>query len=63
MFICRSGARSHHAAAWPARPRYAECYNVLEGFEGDRRCQGQRGKVGGWRHAGLPWQTELNSLP
>ena len=34
---------------------YADCYNVLEGFEGDRDAQGHRNTVGGWRAAGLPW--------
>jgi hypothetical protein len=34
-----------------------DCYNVLEGFEGDKDASGQRGRVGGWRHAGLPWHS------
>jgi rhodanese-related sulfurtransferase len=55
MFLCRSGARSHHAATLATRAGYAECYNVLEGFEGDKDGSQQRGKLGGWRHAGLPW--------
>ena len=57
MFICRSGARSHNAAALVSRETGRECYNVLEGFEGDKDASGQRGKVGGWRHAGLPWHN------
>lgn len=57
MFICRSGVRSHHAACLASQAGYTECYNVLEGFEGDKDANGQRGKVGGWRHAGLPWQS------
>jgi rhodanese-related sulfurtransferase len=55
MFICRSGARSHAAAAQAAAAGYSQCYNVLEGFEGDRDAQGHRNSVGGWRFAGLPW--------
>jgi rhodanese-related sulfurtransferase len=55
MFICRSGGRSHHAAALAKRLGYVQCYNVLEGFEGDRDPQGHRNTVGGWRVAGLPW--------
>jgi rhodanese-related sulfurtransferase len=39
MFICRSGIRSHHAAALASSAAQRECYNVLEGFEGDRRRQ------------------------
>jgi rhodanese-related sulfurtransferase len=55
MFICRSGARSHSAAAAAASAGYTQCYNVLEGFEGDRDSEGRRNSVGGWRFAGLPW--------
>ena len=57
MFICRSGVRSHNAASLASQAGYSECYNILEGFEGDKDASGQRGKVGGWRHAGLPWQS------
>ena len=57
MFICRSGARSHNAACLASEAGYAECYNVLEGFEGDKDAEGHRGSTGGWRHAGLPWQS------
>jgi len=57
MFICRSGARSHNAAKAASEAGYPECFNVLEGFEGDKDASEQRGKIGGWRHAGLPWQS------
>ena len=55
MFICRSGARSHHAADAATRAGWKEAYNVLEGFEGDKDAEGHRNTVGGWRKAGLPW--------
>lgn len=55
LFICRSGGRSHHAAMLATQAGYSNCYNVLEGFEGDRNPQGHRNTVGGWRAAGLPW--------
>lgn len=55
MFICRSGGRSHAAAAAASQAGYTESYNVLEGFEGDRDPQQHRGTLGGWRRAGLPW--------
>ena len=55
MFICRSGARSHGAAEAATRAGWRECYNVLEGFEGDKDDQQHRNTVGGWRKAGLPW--------
>jgi len=55
MFMCRSGARSSAAASAASAAGYTNCYNVLEGFEGDKDANGHRNRVGGWRHAGLPW--------
>jgi rhodanese-related sulfurtransferase len=55
MFLCRSGARSHSAAEAATRAGWRECYNVLEGFEGDKDAAHHRGTVGGWKKAGLPW--------
>ena len=55
MFICRSGARSHAAAATAAAAGYTQACNVLQGFEGDKDQHGHRNTVGGWRAAGLPW--------
>lgn len=55
MFLCRSGGRSHNAAMLAMQGGYAECYNVLEGFEGDKDAQSHRNTKGGWRAAGLPW--------
>jgi rhodanese-related sulfurtransferase len=55
MFICRSGVRSHAAATAAASAGYAQCYNVLEGFQGDKDAHQHRDTVGGWRAAGLPW--------
>jgi rhodanese-related sulfurtransferase len=55
MFLCRSGNRSHGAAAAATQAGWRDSYNVLEGFEGDKDANGHRGTVGGWRKAGLPW--------
>jgi rhodanese-related sulfurtransferase len=55
MFICRSGNRSHHAAAAAIAAGYTQSYNVLEGFEGKKDANGHRNALGGWRAAGLPW--------
>lgn len=55
IFLCRSGVRSDAAARLAIQHGYANCYNVLEGFEGDRDANGQRNTIGGWRLAGLPW--------
>ena len=56
LFICRSGKRSSSAARLATDAGFRGCYNVLEGFEGDKDARSQRGTVGGWRLAGLPWQ-------
>jgi len=55
MFLCRSGQRSHWAAAAAAGAGWPDSYNVLEGFEGAKDAQQHRNTVGGWRKAGLPW--------
>jgi rhodanese-related sulfurtransferase len=58
MFLCRSGVRSLKAARAAASAGYAESYDILEGFEGGiDPVTGQRGKLGGWRLAGLPWRS------
>lgn len=54
LLICRSGKRSHKAAEWLTREGFPNCFNVLEGIEGDRNEQSQR-VVNGWKVRGLPW--------
>jgi len=56
LFICRSGHRSHAAAALATRSGFGDCYNVLEGFQGDPDDDKQRDTRGGWRKARLPWE-------
>ncbi len=55
VFLCRSGVRSIGAATAASEAGYTQCYNILEGFEGDKDANAQRNTVGGWRKAGLPW--------
>lgn len=55
MFLCRSGVRSVGAATTATEAGYGDCYNILEGFEGDKDANGHRNNIGGWRRAGLPW--------
>ena len=55
MFICRNGTRPHKAADAAVQAGFLECYNVLEGFEGDRDKAAQRRNLNGWRNAGLPF--------
>lgn len=56
LFICRSGGRSHHAAIAATNAGFADCYNILEGFEGNLSDNKHRNSIGGWRMAGLPWE-------
>jgi rhodanese-related sulfurtransferase len=56
IFFCRSGVRSHHAAVAATKAGYNDCYNMLEGFEGDKDPSKHRNTIGGWRAAGLPWE-------
>ncbi len=58
LFICRSGVRSAHAATAATARGLGPCYNVSEGFEGDRDGEGHRGRSWGWKAAGLPWKQE-----
>jgi rhodanese-related sulfurtransferase len=55
LFLCRSGVRSRHSAKLATENGYAKCYDILEGFEGDKDAAGHRKTVGGWCKAGLPW--------
>jgi rhodanese-related sulfurtransferase len=58
LLLCRSGVRSHFAASAARAAGFERVYNVLEGFEGQINTTRQRGKVNGWRHAGLPWEQD-----
>ena len=55
LFLCRSDVRSRHAAKVASETGYRHCFDILEGFEGDRDADGHRKTVTGWCHAGLPW--------
>lgn len=56
LFLCRSGARSVAAARAATAAGYKSAWNVSQGFEGPIDSEKQRGRIGGWRAAGLPWQ-------
>ncbi len=55
LIMCRSGVRSIDAAIAATEAGYAQVYNILEGFEGDKDAGGHRGNTGGWKRRGLPW--------
>jgi len=56
LFLCRSGVRSRNAAKRATEAGYHRCFNVNEGFEGDKDNASHRGRVGGWKQSGLPWR-------
>lgn len=55
LFLCRSGVRSRHAATRATELGYTQCYDILEGFEGNKDANGHRKTIEGWCQAGLPW--------
>jgi rhodanese-related sulfurtransferase len=55
LFLCRSAARSKHAARVATEAGYRLAMDVLEGFEGPRDEQHHRKTVEGWCVRGLPW--------
>lgn len=55
VLLCRSGQRSAAAAQALTEAGFRRCYNIAEGFEGDKDSSGRRGSLGGWKVRGLPW--------
>ena len=54
LLLCRSGVRSREAAELLVKEGFGNCFNVLEGFEGDKNSANQR-IIAGWKARGLPW--------
>ena len=48
LFLCRSGVRSRHGARVATELGYANAFDILEGFEGDKDGEGHRKTTGGW---------------
>lgn len=55
LFLCRSGVRSRHGAKLATEHGYTQCYDILQGFEGEKDTHGHRKTIGGWCSADLPW--------
>ena len=55
FFICRSGSRSRRAALAMVEAGFERCHNVADGFEGPLDPDHHRGRLAGWKAAGLPW--------
>jgi rhodanese-related sulfurtransferase len=56
LFLCRSGGRSLAAARAANAAGFSRTYSVAGGFEGPPDEQGHRGRIAGWKSAGLPWR-------
>jgi rhodanese-related sulfurtransferase len=56
FLMCRSGYRSNAAANYLKNIGYKNCYNLLNGFEGDLDQDGQRGNINGWKSENLAWR-------
>ena len=54
-FICRSGQRSLEAANHLIKKGYNYCYNITDGFEGDKNSRNRRSTINGWKFNRLPW--------
>lgn len=57
LFMCRSGVRSRHAAKLATENGYLHCFDILEGFEGEKDTAGHRKNINGWCRANLPWSS------
>lgn len=55
LFLCRSGVRSRSAAKKATELGYTQCFDILQGFEGNKDAQAHRKTVDGWCKADLPW--------
>ncbi|MDZ7712564.1 MAG: rhodanese-like domain-containing protein [Rhodovibrio sp.] len=58
LLLCRSGQRSAAAAKALSARGFQRCYNVAEGFEGDKDADGHRASHNGWKVRGLPWSQD-----
>ena len=56
FLICRSGNRSCDAAEFLASRGFTNCFNVIDGFEGENDPNHQRSTINGWKYYKLPWK-------
>ena len=55
-FICKGGGRSNEAAHAIAAEGYENCFNIVDGFEGEPNNDRHRGTISGWKASNLPWE-------
>lgn len=56
LFLCRTGGRSAEAAVKMTELGYKNCYNIVNGFEGELDHNSHRGITNGWKASNLPWR-------
>ena len=56
FLICRSGQRSLKAAEYLSSLGYKHCFNISDGFEGNKNNTSHRSKIRGWKFNNLPWK-------
>jgi len=56
FLICRSGSRSFQAAKFLSSFGYHHCFNITDGFEGEKNNLNQRSTINGWKYNNLPWK-------
>ena len=56
FLICRSGQRSSYAAEFLISRGFTNCFNVIDGFEGEIGPDYHRSTVNGWKYNKLPWK-------
>ena len=56
FFLCRSGNRSYSAAEFLTSRGFSNCFNVIDGFEGELNSNHQRSTINGWKFNNLPWE-------
>ena len=54
-FICRSGQRSLNASELLINSGFYNCFNVVDGFEGESNSHRKRSLINGWKYNNLPW--------
>ncbi len=55
LLMCKAGIRSREAGEFLLEQGFVHCFNIRDGFEGERDETGRRCRIDGWVAAGLPW--------
>lgn len=56
LFLCKSGGRSKEAAIAAFASGYKYCYNIEDGFEGNKNLSVLSKSSNGWKENSLPWK-------